>query len=416
MFRTPDNRDLLPISTDPNDGCNRAEMNAAGKYCFESGDARSNENLHLTSMHLIWARHHNYLCDGLAKENPDWDDEKLFQEARKILGAQMQHITYNEFLPLVLGDDTTEKFGIKPRTFEQIDTYNATLDPSIANVFAASAFRFAHTLLPGLMKATKDPASSRGGIELHKMLFNPYSLYGTTGLDDALQGAMSTPIQKFDPYFTTELSQKLFEQDTESVLLDRPCGLDLVSLNIQRGRDHGLPSYPEWRKFCRLSPVDTWEQLRTVVDEDSYRRMREIYREPQNIDVYSGAISEPPIDGGIIGPLMTCLISDQFLRLKRGDAFWYERQIGPQRFTGDQLKQIYETKLSGIICRNSDAVKYSPRYVMRKTDSFNPEVDCSDLDTFEFWPWQKSGKKYDSKVKMDSNQANVLIRNIGKVH
>ena len=187
-------------------------------------------------MHLIWARHHNYLCDGLAEMNPNWNDEKLFQEARRILGAQMQHITYNEFLPMVLGDEVSDKFDIKPLPYRTTDTYNASIDPSIANVFAAAAFRFAHTLLPGLMRATKDPSSSKSGIELHRMLFNPYSLYGATGLDDALQGAMTTSLLKFDPYFSTELSQKLFEQDSDSVLLDRPCGLDLVSLNIQRGR------------------------------------------------------------------------------------------------------------------------------------------------------------------------------------
>lgn len=104
MFLTPDNRTLLPVSTDPSDGCNDKEQNANGKYCFESGDTRANENLHLTSMHLIWARHHNYIANSLKQLNSHWNDEKLFQESRKILGAQLQHITYNEFLPVVLGN------------------------------------------------------------------------------------------------------------------------------------------------------------------------------------------------------------------------------------------------------------------------------------------------------------------------
>lgn len=103
MFNTPDNRTLLPVSTDPTDGCNEAAKNAKGEYCFESGDSRANENLHLTSMHLIWARHHNYLALNLQELNPDWENDIVFQEARKILAAQLQHITYNEFLPVILG-------------------------------------------------------------------------------------------------------------------------------------------------------------------------------------------------------------------------------------------------------------------------------------------------------------------------
>lgn len=104
MFKTPDNRELLPVSTDPSDGCNQVEQNAKGQYCFESGDTRSNENLHLTSMHVIWARHHNFLARQLLKNNPHWDDETVFQESRRILAAQLQHITFNEFLPTLLGD------------------------------------------------------------------------------------------------------------------------------------------------------------------------------------------------------------------------------------------------------------------------------------------------------------------------
>lgn len=104
MYITSDNRTLLPVSTDPMDGCNQEEENAKGKYCFESGDTRANENLHLTSMHLIWARHHNYIASELERKNPHWNDERIFQEAKRILAAQLQHVTYNEFLPVVLGN------------------------------------------------------------------------------------------------------------------------------------------------------------------------------------------------------------------------------------------------------------------------------------------------------------------------
>jgi hypothetical protein len=68
-----------------------------------AGDARANENLHLTTMHLLWARQHNLVADRLQDLNPSWDDEHVFQEARRIVVAQLQHITYSEFLPVLLG-------------------------------------------------------------------------------------------------------------------------------------------------------------------------------------------------------------------------------------------------------------------------------------------------------------------------
>lgn len=411
MFNTPDNRTLLPVNTDPKDGCNELEQNLKGKYCFESGDARANENLHLTSMHLIWARQHNYLAQGLSEVNPHWDDEKLFQEARKILGAQMQHVHYSEFLPVLLGPNYSVQVGITPNsTAPGEDTYDPLVNPSIANGFAAAGFRFAHTLLPGLFKRTRNE-SAPGGLELHTMLFNPYSLWNKNGVDEAMSSAINTQLARTDPYFTTELTNKLFANPKSR----KPCGLDLVSLNIQRGRDHGLPTYPEWRTHCGFAPINTWADMVGVVDDDSLARMRQIYSDPMDIDVYTGALSEAPQDEAIVGPLLQCLITDQFVRIKKGDSFWYERNRGPQRFSRAQLKEIYGTSLASVLCRNSDAVSESQARVMRTVDDeTNPIMACADLDTFQFGPWREEeaasvplNTKQLHSVKMSSPGMNV---------
>lgn len=133
------------------------------------------------------------------------------------------------------------------------------------------------------------------------------------------------------------------------------------------------------------------------------------------MDLYTGALSEPPMMGAIIGPTLTCLITDQFMRIKRGDSFWFERTAGPQIFTKRkpnrsaqhpstnnqlvpirpaQLRQIHGTTLAGIICRNSDAVQRAQQYVMRKVSDDNPVIDCGRLDTFDFGPWRESGPHY----------------------
>lgn len=119
-------------------------------------------------------------------------------------------------------------------------------------------------------------------IALHKMLFNPYSLWLQDGVDNAIGGAAATPLAKADQYFTTELTENLFtdrEDRVQPTVTQRNvCGLDLVSLNIQRGRDHGLPAYPEWRKHCQLPSVDRWEDMAYAVDADSLETMKRIFR------------------------------------------------------------------------------------------------------------------------------------------
>lgn len=77
-----------------------------------TGEIRVNEQLVLTCMHTLMAREHNRIAKTLIQINPHWDDETLYQEARRIVIAEIQHITYNEFLPILLGKDVMEKFGL----------------------------------------------------------------------------------------------------------------------------------------------------------------------------------------------------------------------------------------------------------------------------------------------------------------
>lgn len=70
----------------------------------------------------------------------------------------------------------------------------------------------------------------------------------------------------------------------------------------------------------------------------------------------------------------------------------------------EQLREIFNTTLSSIICRNSDNVSVSQRFVMKKVSKTNNMEQCKELDTFSFKPWKEIKK---SSVRFDTRQSNV---------
>lgn len=427
MYRTSDNRDLLPVSTDPKDGCNRINEIKRGRYCFLSGDGRANENIHLTTIHLIMARQHNFVADKLKSVNPHWNDDRLYKESRKIVSAQIQHITYNEFLEPLLGAHIMEEFDLRSYSNGYYKNYNNTVDATVSNVFAGAAFRFAHTLLPGLIKSIGKLPGTVEYTELHNILFNPFNLYNSGYLDSTLEGAMQTNVEKSNRFFNKEVTEHLFENDISTAEVNlknkkKSCGLDLVSLNIQRGRDHGLPGYIHWRKVCNLQPVDSFEQLNEFIDKESIIVLSKLYKTVEDIDLYSGALSEYPIEGGILGPTATCIISDQFRRLKVSDRYWYENFQQPQSFSVDQLEEIRKTTLSKIICDNADNMTIVPQEVMKINSQNNKRINCNELSDINFSLWFDKNNNINNEQELDSSEQKdhvhplVLQNTISSLH
>lgn len=106
----------------------------------------------LVVLHTIFMREHNRVAKELEFLNPHWNDDQLFYETRRIVVAELQSITYKEFLPAVLGDLTMEEFDIALSRNGYSYDYDQRVNPSITNEFASAAFRFGHSMVDGLLK------------------------------------------------------------------------------------------------------------------------------------------------------------------------------------------------------------------------------------------------------------------------
>jgi len=165
----------------------------------------------------------------------------------------------------------------------------------------------------------------------------------------------------------------------------------LAALNIQRGREHGIPSYNRYREWCGLSKIRSFDELRGWMSNNTANAFRSTYQDPEDIDVWSAGISETPLPGSMVGPTFACLIGKQFHNFRFGDRFWYENGGWPSSFTVEQLNEIRKVKLSRIICDNGDDMSTMQVYAMVLPDhEINPRVPCKSgvLKGIDFAKWR----------------------------
>ncbi|PRD35654.1 UNVERIFIED_CONTAM: Peroxidasin-like protein [Trichonephila clavipes] len=194
-------------TVDPDLGCIARPRNM---YCFDAGDNRVNEQLQLAVMHVIMMREHNRLAEGLAHVNPHWDDETLYQEARHILSAEIQQVTYNEFLPIVLGHGIMKKYDLNPLNKGYYSGYSPKINAGIRAAFQASAYRFGHSLLPDVTERFNKFHEKIESIRLSRQLLQPYDLYKPGIVDTFILGLINQEAYRMDPAITTEVGSDIY--------------------------------------------------------------------------------------------------------------------------------------------------------------------------------------------------------------
>ena len=133
--------------------------------------------------------------------------------------------------------------------------------------------------------------------------------------------------------------------------------MDLVALNIQRGRDHGLRGYNDYRQECQIGRASSFEDLRSTMSGEAISKLRRVYNSVDDIDLFAGAMMETPeYQGSYVGRTFLCLIGDTFARLKKGDRFFYDLGGQSGSFTGTQLREIRKASMARLICDNADRI------------------------------------------------------------
>lgn len=324
--------DLPPLNTAGLANANDAHLFADNEL-FLAGDVRANENVELSAIHALFVREHNQLATAIAAANPTLSDEQVFQQARRIVVAELQVITYREFLPALLG----------PMAVRPYRGYNPLVNPGIATEFSTAAYRIGHTLINDDVKLLDNDARELDEpLALADAFFNP-SVLKAFGPGPLLKYLSTDNAQEVDSRLVGGLRNFLFGPPGAG-------GFDLASLNIQRGRDHGLADYNQTRAAYGLPRVTAFAQITKDVSLQS--KLASLYGNVDTIDLWIGGLCEDHAPGSSVGPTFQRIIADQFERIRDGDSNWYAL-----KFAGPQLQEIERTRLSDIIRRNTEITK-----------------------------------------------------------
>lgn len=302
-----------------------------GSYAnlYTAGDVRANETIFLTALHSLFLREHNRIAKEISSKIVNPERDLVYQATRKVVGALMQSITYNEFLP---------SLGI---TLEKYDGYKKETDPRILNIFSTAGFRIGHTMVSDGI-ALKDKSGEIAMSPLFDSFFQPEH-FTEDMFDSLFRGAPSAPAEKIDNKIVNSLRNLLFS-------VTQGFGLDLAMINIQRSRDHGLPSYLQVRQL-----FDGESKL----SEEAEELLLTLYDSLDDVDLWVGMLMEPTLADKEVGQTISDILSKQFTALRDGDRFYYKndpdfRIGGSLERLGYGLKYIEKRNLSDIIVDNSN--------------------------------------------------------------
>ena len=253
----------------------------------------------------------------------------------KIVGAEVQIVTYDEFLPALLGAYNLPVYS----------GYDDTIDPTIANAFSTAAYRVGHTMLnESLLRIQADwTEAPEGHLTLAQAFFQPGQIVNHN-IDTLLRGMVFQVANTIDNFVINDVRNMLFMN------FNGPVPLDLMSLNINRGREHGLPDFNTLRTDYGLPAYTTFSQINP--DPAQVAKLSAAYSSINDMDAWVGLLTEVHLPDSAVGETLAAVIGDQFYRLREGDRFFY---LNDPFFLDHATltRELENTRLSDIIARNT---------------------------------------------------------------
>ena len=303
---------------------------------FLAGDKRANLHVVLAAIHTLLMREHNRRCQIIRNHLATLDDEAIYQRARRYVGALLQLISYEEFLPALLAPDSLSPYS----------GYNPQVKATVSDIFASAALPLIHSMLPDRLRVENEI----GELLLIDAFARP-DLLLKYGIEPFLLGLTRQRAR--------QISVTMAESIRSTVTLNQqqqPHKLrDLAAKNILRGRDHDLPDYNSCREIFYLTPHTSFADITN--DEVLQKKLQEAYEDNLSlIDPWLGGLAETDTKNDSIGPLFLAVLKDQFERSRDGDRFWYEHDpqfVQELTETNETLASFKRRRLSDVIRDNS---------------------------------------------------------------
>lgn len=325
-----------------------------GPNFFVAGDDRANTSFALCTLHTIFVREHNRLAGEIAQADPTLSDERIFQRVRHLVDGQIQAITYNEFLPALLGPNAPS--GKVP--------YDVHTNATISDLFSFVGFRFGHSLLPPRFVLIYN----NGDVKLipQRNSFFNVEVIKQDGLDPICRGLASQTMQNVDPKVVDDIRNQTIRFNIK---------IDLLAYDVQSAREIGIPGYSKTRKDMGLSPASRFSDITS--NAQLQHDLQSVYHDVKHVDPLIGGLAEDHLPDSSLGPLFTAILVEQFERARKGDRFWYENSPA---LSADDVKQLQRTTLADLIRRNTgvhdiqDDVMYAVEPEFMHDDKASPRL------------------------------------------